>query len=280
MKRLLYIAFCLAFLSGVGCAITDYGLIVDNEQAQNDQGGGVVNTNGKAHIIETNKIAFIFSPSGDTDEWLTFADQKADGARTLTSYSNQSTPLSTSFHDDGYCNPDWSGCATWTAPDPDPAAPDVSPFDGTENVNCSISQQVVGSFGALSSTGRLSECGRSLTSSDIPGEIELLTMGQYGQFQGEKGLWYDINMSNLTVNFDQKLLRIFPGKIFMNPRNGNTLVDLSNPMFMHMFKQLGSEIEPGTIISDFSVIYNGIMVVQGNNAMKIKGSALSLVHRN
>ena len=60
MKKALYLGFCLVLAMGVGCAITDYELIVDNDQVSNGQGTGVVNTNGKA-LIMSGGIATIWS---------------------------------------------------------------------------------------------------------------------------------------------------------------------------------------------------------------------------
>ena len=35
MKKALYLGFCLVLAMGVDCAITDYDLIVDNDQVSN-----------------------------------------------------------------------------------------------------------------------------------------------------------------------------------------------------------------------------------------------------
>ena len=66
----------------------------------------------------------------------------------------------------------------------------------------------------------------------------------------------------------------------MNPRNGNTLVDLSNPMFMHMFNQLGNDIAPGTVISNLTVSYNGITVMSAEKEIKVIGSAKDIAFLN
>ena len=59
MKKLFYLGFCVMLSLGVGCAITNYELITDNDQVSNGQGSGVVNTNGKAHIRESSQIGTI-----------------------------------------------------------------------------------------------------------------------------------------------------------------------------------------------------------------------------
>ena len=83
MKKLLYLGFCAVLVAGVGCAISDYQIITDNDQAHD--GGqvtdGTVNTNGKAHI-RSFQIALIFGSF--TEEAINFVDQKNNGDRTLT----------------------------------------------------------------------------------------------------------------------------------------------------------------------------------------------------
>jgi hypothetical protein len=152
MKKLSYLAFCLVLVAGFGCAITNYGTITDNNQAQAGPQGvqPVINTAGKAHIMETSQIATIWSDG--TDEFINFVDQKADGTATLTTYNNFSTGSEPIFHDDLYCNTAWNGCSIFTAPDDN----DSNIFDGTTNLNCSGAR----SLSILLSTGRYyGECG-------------------------------------------------------------------------------------------------------------------------
>ncbi len=262
MRKLVYLAFCAVLAIGAGCAITDYALITDNEQVPNGRGQGVVNTNGKAHIIESIQAAFIFG-DGSTEEWLTFVDQDASGDRTLTSYGNSSPPAGPIFHDDLYCNPDWNGCAAWTAPDPEVG--DTSPFDGTQNVHCTLS----GTPGLLWNGKRFpGECGRAVSFTDLPGEIELLNMGQYGQAFGMSGLFYRMDQNNTTVLVNGEVLRLVPINIFWSPRNGKALVDISNPTMLHVFTDLDRIVDKGDVISA-SVIYNGIELFEGENFAKI-----------
>ena len=76
MKKVSYLAFCLLLVAGFGCAITNYGIITDNDQVSNGQGSGVVDTKGKAKLFESSQIATIW-PDG-TDELFSMIDQKAD----------------------------------------------------------------------------------------------------------------------------------------------------------------------------------------------------------
>lgn len=152
MKKLFYLGFALVLAAGVGCAITDYPIITDNDQGLGD-GGGIVNTNGKAHLI-TSQVATLW-PDG-ADELFSQVDQKVNGDQTITTYNNYSTmyPI---FHDDLYCNPDWQGCAIVTAPNP--AVGDADPFDYSWNQSCggSRSLSLLVSYGARS----YGECGRA-----------------------------------------------------------------------------------------------------------------------
>ena len=270
MRRIL----CLGsiFLMGFGCAITNYHTITDNDQVDNGncnagQSPCIVNTNGKAHIIETQRWGFGFG-NGEVEEWINFVDQKANGDRTLTAYGNSTTlfpgiskPQST-FHDDQYCNPDWNGCSAWTADDP--SVGDTSRFDGRGNESCVLSPLLK----FLAAPDRLSECGRSgYTRMDIPSEIEFLRLGRYGEFAGEKGLFYDFNQSNLTMILNGDLVKIYPGSVFYSPRTGITFADLSNPLIAHTFNDMGRFLDKGTIIEDVTVVYNGITLFTGQGGV-------------
>lgn len=171
MKKLFYLGFCLVLAMGVGCAITNYDLIVDNNQVKQQKGAGpvcdtlglygyfghcgfVVNTSGKAHIIEGSQAATGW-PDG-YDEIINFVDQKANGDRVLTTYDNFSADFPI-FHSDVYCNPDWQGCAVTTSQDPQVG--DASIFDYSLNAHCFGAR----SLSLLLSTYRFyGECGRSI----------------------------------------------------------------------------------------------------------------------
>ncbi len=261
MRKLIYLAFCAVLAIGAGCAITDYALITDNDQVSNGQGTGIVNTNGKAHIVESIKAAWLLS-DGRSEEWLTFVDQKANGDRTLTSYANISSPGEPTFHDDLYCNPDWNGCAAWTAADPEVG--DTSSFDGTYNPNCTV-----GGWGSLVATGfRSGECGRALTFTDLPGEIELMNMGQYGEAFGMNGLFYRVDQNTTTVIVNGEVLRLVPINVFWSPRDRAAAIDISNPTVLHVFTDLDRIVDKGDIVSA-TVIYNGIELVNGDAFAKV-----------
>ncbi len=121
----------MAFLA-FGCAQVDYPCITDEGQANagtgsgNDEDtgnpgtGGFINTNGKAHIDEFIQIAVIL-PDGTTVEMVNFLDQKATASGAVSSdlynYEHRHTIPSHIFHDDQYCNPDWTGCSAATNTD-------------------------------------------------------------------------------------------------------------------------------------------------------------------
>lgn len=118
----------MAFLA-FGCAQVDYPCITDEAQANasssnidSDNGGpgghptGFVNTNGKAHIAEFVQSAVIL-PDGTTVEMVNFLDQKtANGvaSSSLYNYEHRHASAAFVFHDDQYCNPDWTGCSSAT----------------------------------------------------------------------------------------------------------------------------------------------------------------------
>jgi hypothetical protein len=144
MKKLSYLGFCLVLAMGIGCAITDYPVIVDY------YGGYVVGTQGKAMIANASQVAFIYSDGADN--LFSMIDQKADGNGTLTTYNFYTTD-GTYFLDHDYCTPDWNGCAIVTAPN----GGDM--FDRSVNYNCAGAR----TLSVFASTPRYGECGRGMT---------------------------------------------------------------------------------------------------------------------
>jgi hypothetical protein len=182
----------LALALGPGCHITNYELIVDNDQVRNG-GSGVVNTNGKAHIRESSQVATLWSDG--SDESIFFVDQKANGDRTLTTYNNFSTGTSPTFHDDLYCNPDWQGCAVFSSDDPEVG--DVDIFDYEYNRHCDGAR----SFSDLLATSRYyGECGRSRIS--LADRIALVNLGRVGTHLGVEALFYDLDRTNTRIELD------------------------------------------------------------------------------
>jgi hypothetical protein len=148
MKKIFILGFLAAAAMGFGCALTNYDLIVDNDQ------GGVVNTNGKAYVRQSSQVVTIWPDGNDNLIW--FVDQKANGDRTLTTYNYATSVTGDPYMDDLYCSPDWNGCAITSADDPQVG--DVDDFDYRYNANCSGFR----SLSLLVSTTRYyGECGRA-----------------------------------------------------------------------------------------------------------------------
>lgn len=251
MRKLFYLGFCLVLAMGVGCAITNYGIIVDNDQG-NGSSQDVVNTNGKAHILESSQIATIWSDG--TDEIFTHIDQASDGTAVLTNYNNFSSG-SIIFHDDTYCNPDWNGCSIFTAPDNN----DANIFDGSFNTNCSGAR----SLSVLLSTGRYyGECGRGNTS--LADRMAFMNLGQLVNMMGMEGLAYTATAQNTTIlasNAGGSQILPFAGAIpvtfFANDRLG--VVDFTNPLLRSLTDQISNFINAtGSPQVNFTITYNGI----------------------
>lgn len=257
MKKLFYLGFCVVLSLGVGCAITNYSLITDNDQVGNGQGSGVVSTSGKAHIIESSQVATIW-PDG-TDEFIWFVDQKANGDRTLSTYNNFSSGSDPIFHDDFYCNPDWQGCAITTAPDPEVGDNDI--FDYTYNANCRGWR----SISVLLGTSRYyGECGRANMS--LEDRISLVNMGRIGNQYGMTGLFYDLNNLNTTVKLNN-----FAGFETTVPVTANVslfttiqgsrraTLDLTHPGLRAMGNYYADFLDQdATNRTEVTVVYNGI----------------------
>lgn len=170
MKKMFYLAFVLVLATGLGCALTDYRsftpynpptFITDNDQVnQGQQGSGLVNTTGYAHVRESSQVA-ITTTAGQT-EHLWFVDQNSAGDQTLKTYQNVTAPGSPTFHDDQYCNPDWSGCAVWTADVPATAAIPNYFAGGRFNGNCDGAANLFYLWATTRGYGSYGECGRGV----------------------------------------------------------------------------------------------------------------------
>jgi hypothetical protein len=186
---------CLTAMSG--CAITNYGLIVDNDQKRTDGNGSlIVNTNGKAHY---GKVGVLTMWPDGTDELLQFIDQKPNGDRTLTTYNNFSTGDEPALSSNLYCNPDWNGCAIFTAPDPQVG--DVDEFDGQLNANCSGARSLL----ILLSTGRYyGECGRKAAKLSLDDKFTLVSRGTVATMRNIEGLLWRWDATNTTIRLQNE----------------------------------------------------------------------------
>jgi hypothetical protein len=257
MRKLFCLSLLAVLVSGVGCIITDYGLITDNDQVANGQGSGVVNTAGKAHIRESSQIATLWSDG--SDEYIWFVDQNQAGDRTLTTYNNFSTGGAPTFHDDLYCNPDWVGCAISTSDDPQVG--DVDIFDYNFNANCDGAR----SASILLGTSRYyGECGRARMS--LSDRLALTNMGRIGQSMGLEGLFYDMNRSNtsITLNNNAGFVTSLPvtasATAFLSMQGSRKgTVDLTNPLLASMGRAYADFLaNHATKTTTLTISYNGI----------------------
>lgn len=281
MRKFLYLGFCLVLSMGVGCAITDYETITDNTQFVNSffkdkdfekgkapEDGFIVDTDGKAHIVETSQVATIWSDG--TDEMLVFVDQAANGDRVLQTYNNFATVDQSTFHDDLFCNPDWSGCAVWTARDAgdcDPAAGGCRAnfqFDGVADVNC----LGIRSLSVLAATSRYGgECGNEIFDKDkdfgagdgtrpsLPDLLGFINTGEYGEFGGLTGLFFDVSYNNTTLLAQDRLIPLADSVMFWNPQRNLLVIDVTNPGFQQTARAF-NDLPNGVL--DFSISHNGL----------------------
>jgi hypothetical protein len=277
MKKSLYLGFCLVLAMGVGCAITDYELITDNDQVHNGQGSGVINTKGKAHIM-AGQVAFEY-PDG-TDELFSMVDQTAAGDRTLTTYNNFSTGDDPIFHDNLYCNTAWQGCSMITADDPEIG--DVDIFDFSFNVNCSGIRSLVY---VLSTTRYYGECGRAKIG--LADRANLIFQGRMGTFNGREVLYYDLTRNNFSISLDNN-----SGVVTNVPITGTAtlaadwsarrqyVLDLTDPLIARTGMRFADfQRSYGTHHTTMTLTYNGIAIPfeisssaeMVNSFMKAKG---------
>lgn len=258
MKKLFYLGLCALLTTGVGCAITNYELITDNDQVSNGQGSGVVNTNGKALVKQSSQIA-VGWPDG-TDNTVWFVDQAANGDRTLSTYNNFSTGGDPTFPDDLYCSPDRQGCAIVTASDPEVG--DVDIYDFSYNPNCAGARSV---YYLTGTTRYYGECGRALALTD---RLSLLNQGRLVSMNGAAGLQWAATPMNTTVTLNnkagvQQLLPMAGSFSFSMIPNGSrqTLVDLNNPMNKVLMNGAADFMSNyGSSVNEVSFVYNGIEI--------------------
>lgn len=251
-----YLGFGLFLVLGLGCAITDYGLITDNDQTANGQGTGIVNTNGQAHIREGLTVVTIWSDG--TDESIYFVDQKANGDRTLTTYNNYSTadPV---FHDDLYCSPDRSGCAINVSPDP--LIGDTDVFDYDYRIHCRGARSLCM---LISSTRYYGECGRARLA--LQDRIRFLNMGRLGTSLGLSGLFYELDATNTTIRlsnlsgFETTAPVTASATLFLSyEKGGRASLDLTHPGFRAIGNAYADFLEAhGTDRTRITVVYNGV----------------------
>lgn len=206
MKKLFYLAFAVALVTGLGCAITNYELITSNNQS------GPVNTNGKALIQQSVQVATIWADGTDCITW--YVDQAANGNRTLTNY-NLFVPAGSGlsyFQDYLYCNPGWNGCSSITADDPEVG--DVDIYDYRYNTNCSGARSL--SF-ITSTTRYYGECGRLTTRPSLSQRLEVMLTGHESSLQGKNGMLYNVGPQNTSIKLTND-----NGQSMMLPITGHT----------------------------------------------------------
>lgn len=277
MKKLFYLGFALVLAMGVGCAITDYSVIVDNDQVANGQGSGIVNTSGKAHLVEGSQIATLW-PDG-ADEIINFVDQKANGDQVLTTYNNFSSAYPI-FHDDLYCNPDWAGCAITTAQNP--VVGDADIFDYKWNPSCKGARSL---SLLLSTTRYYGECGRAKIS--WADRVKAINLGTLGRAHGMEGLFYNLNHNNLTVTLDNNAgyVTTLPvtadATLFVGGQGRHKgMLDLTNPLMMGMFRSYADFLaNHATHQTNMTVTYEGISLsytIAGNYGISNPSNVLSI----
>jgi hypothetical protein len=278
MRNLLYALFCVVLVLGVGCAVTDYETITDNQQflktkdCDDDKSscvgpgpGAVVDTKGKAWIKPSGQVALIWSDG--TDNLLWFVDQKDDGARKIYTY-NHFAPNDTypTFVAGLFCDPNYKGCAVWKAEDSatcDPAEGGCvfnAQFDGKANVNC-LGYRSLTSL--LATTRYYGECGNkgstasSLSNPALPDRMAFVNSGEYGTWLGMEGLFFFMDHNNTTINAGGNIIPMADAELFIDPRRRVGGLNLSNPMLAASFRAFDDAIAAGQSFT-LSVSYNGV----------------------
>ncbi|MDQ7087119.1 MAG: hypothetical protein Q9Q13_04330 [Acidobacteriota bacterium] len=173
MRKTMYLVLAVGLLESLGCAITNYPVILDSRGPWADS--VLDDQYDLAYIIPSSQVATIYSDG--SDELYTRVAQDWKGDQWLYTYNNFDATGEVLFLDQTYCDPNrQTDCAIWTAwnadlPDayPHGSAHDPAggpgnnvtddPFDGTLNEDCSGARSL---SLLLSMTSRVGECGSGL----------------------------------------------------------------------------------------------------------------------
>lgn len=272
MKKMFYLGFCLVMALGVGCAITNYDLITDNDQVKSQSGkktksngqNGTIKTKGRAHIRESSQAATTY-PDG-SDELIWFVTQRSNGDRKLYTYNNFSTGSDPIFHSDLFCNTDHSGCVIWTADDPQTGDADI--FDGTFNTNCLGARSL---SVLLGTTRYYGECGAISSDNSLSVRDRLTIFGNF-EVTGTDRFFRNITGKELSAvvsnqyNENPLALRI-PGNgatwLEKDGVGGRGGMDLTNPTNSRTFNDLKRYVDANGKIFNLSMTLDGVTINRG-----------------
>jgi hypothetical protein len=252
MKKLLLLAFCISVLALYGCAVVDSHCYIDYDQVNNED-HGYVNTNGKAHMLEPIKIMTIFSTHAEEIIW--FFDQKGSTSIKMFNYVNMEPYPGYYFHDDFYCNPDWNGCSWVSTVRACDYIDQYWPI--TPNWNCTDI-----TYGYLFCAWDYEACGRDLPLAD---KLAVLNMGEFGEHNGEEGLYYNLNKTNFSITLENQIGQSWNVPIttdipvWFSPKSHNLAMDRTNPLMANMMLWYADWLENySTNGTNVTVSFNGI----------------------
>ena len=138
MRKLLAIAVVVGFNSA--CALTNYPVITDRDQVRQANGTHIVNTTGRAFVMQKIQVASFVGDTSFNTVWFVNQDQK--GNQTLWTHENigRVDRPDTYFHGTVYLNDNRNTC--WNVRADNPVVGDT-PFDFDINLNCPGSETIV-----------------------------------------------------------------------------------------------------------------------------------------
>jgi len=137
MKNYLALAAVIGLNSA--CALTNYPVITDRDQVRQANGTHIVNTTGRAFVMQKIQVASFVGDTSFNTVWFTNQDQR--GNQVLWTHMNiglRGKP-DTYFHGNTYLNDDRNTC--WNVRANNPVVGDV-PFDFEINLNCKGSETI------------------------------------------------------------------------------------------------------------------------------------------
>lgn len=254
MKKLFYLAFCAAVLMSLGCAMISYPVITD------DYAWTIVNTNGKAHVMETTQVGL--GIGGKWYEHISFVDQGWDGYQHISVIEQQMAYIdylySPNFHSDTYCNPDWNGCA-WYTNDYMPIT-DCTFYGPNSKINWACFK--TSAYG-LCYIGRTAECGRGLgLPKDLTGS-EIVSLIGAGIQSGHNMIWnVNNNTTRLVLQNPQGAMTTFKfagnTELNVNMKKGTMLIDGNSPNYAVNVRKLASLFDAGFQTGTAELTFAGV----------------------
>jgi hypothetical protein len=130
MKSVLYSVVCVAVIASLGCAVTNYPVILDSRGPWED--AVLDGQYDQAYLVPTSQVATFWDDG--SDELYTLVAQDWRGDQWLYTYNNFDPTMDIQFLDQTYCDPNHEEDC-WIVKAWNPDYPDAYPWNGQDSSN-------------------------------------------------------------------------------------------------------------------------------------------------